>query len=71
MPCTEMTRDKGNSVPYIDSMPQPPGFRIYGYFLQDTTGTGLFVTVGKNPTDIYMPFKQLRGVIIFVSSPEE
>ena len=34
MPCTEMTRDKGNAVPSIDNMPQSPGFRIYGWFLQ-------------------------------------
>jgi len=31
MPCTEMT--KGRAVPYMDSIPQPPGFRVYGWFL--------------------------------------
>ena len=34
MPCTEMTREKGNAVPSIDNMPQTPGYRLYGFFLQ-------------------------------------
>jgi len=34
MPCTEMTRDKGNAVPSIDNMTQTPGYRLYGFFLQ-------------------------------------
>ena len=98
MPCTEMTRTKGNAVPSIDNMPQSPGYRIYGFFLQqrnhkrleqgmqfllmtklsvgaytiqETTETGLVVTGGKYPIETYMPFEQLRDVIIFVSSPGE
>ena len=32
MPCREMT--KGNAAPYMESMPQPPGFKVYGWFLR-------------------------------------
>ena len=39
--------------------------------VKDTTETGLVVAGGKNPTDTYMKFEQLRDVIIFVSSPGE
>ena len=39
--------------------------------VKDTTETGLTISGRRNPTDIYMPFEQLRDVIIFVSSPGE
>ena len=39
--------------------------------VKDTTETGLTISGGRNPTDIYMTFEQLRDVIIFVSSPGE
>ena len=32
MPCREMT--KGNAMPYTESLPQPPGFKVYGWFLR-------------------------------------
>ena len=41
------------------------------YTIQHKTETSILVKRGKYPTETYMPFEQLRDVIIFVSSPDE